>query len=564
MKSAVLGFALFVSALPLLAQPAVPYIESYEVKIHNLDVVVTGRDGKPVTGLGQADFVLLENGVEQTITNFSSVDASQTTSTAGSAGAAAETAASPPRRFIFFIDEMGLHPSSRAKLVKNAIHFAESTMKPADLAMVVAPALEQKIVQDFTTDRAAIRAGLDKVMASSNSRNTQQKRELFFYDSQNFNAHLGPKDNLNKPQEQRNVRQVYADMTRRRVLQRLGELRSLIAALGPVEGKKVLVLATTSLSAMPGLDVWAGRRQEMFDGAELQIAEFGEISSGTTDAIAGTRDVYDLRPFIADLGRTAATNGVTIYALQPDVQLENILGADARTRSAGSVPISSFQATLDMNEATMSSLAERTGGRWFRGDGNVDDVFQQMSKDLGAYYSLGYRAGADDDRVRKVEVRVKNQPDLRVRTRSEVVNKSNVNEMQDLVVAGLLYPRTSNELGITASVGTMTKEPLGMIVFPIDVRIPMEKLTFIPDGGKARAVFTVHYAAVGEKSDFTSAQERQQVIEIPIADLEKVPGKTWRFTTNLRFTPGKYRVAVGVFDRTTRLSGFQSLEVHAK
>ncbi|HEX9983848.1 MAG TPA: VWA domain-containing protein [Thermoanaerobaculia bacterium] len=557
MKSAVLGFALILSASRLLAQPAVPYIETYEVKIHNLDVVVTGRDGNPVTGLGQGDFVLLENGVEQTITNFSAVDASQTTSTAVVAGAA-ETPPAPPRRFIFFMDEMALHPASRAKLAKQAMAFATSTMKAGDQAMVVAPAMEQKIVQDFTTDRAALGAAIGKVMAASTSRTTQQMKELFYLNSQRRNAALGPAGTRTQAQEQRNIRQMYADMTRRRALQRLGELRSLISALGPVEGKKVLVLATTSLPAMPGLDAWADRRQEMFDAQEMPTSEFGELSDGTTDSIAGTREVYDLRPFIADLGRTAATNGVTIYALQPDVQLENLIGDNA----AG--PVSSFQAMLDMNETTMSSLAERTGGRWFRGDGNVDDVFQQVSKDLGAYYSLGYRAGADDDRVRKVEVRVKNHPELRVRTRSEVVNKSNVNEMQDLVVAGLLYPRTSNELGITASVGTMAKEPLGTILFPIDIRIPMEKLTFIPDGEKARAVFTVHYAAVGEKSDFTSAQERQQVIEIPIADLAKVPGKTWRYTTNLRFTPGKYRIAVGVFDRTTRLSGFQSLEVLAK
>ncbi|HEX7151001.1 MAG TPA: VWA domain-containing protein [Thermoanaerobaculia bacterium] len=558
MKTAVLWFLLVLAAVGAAAQ-SLPYIENYEVRIHGLDVVVTDRDGKPVSGLTKDDFIVLENGVAQTLTNFSAFASSAATATsaAGTAQSQAPDERPQARRFIFFVDEMALHPNSRTKFVKTVMQFAESSMHAADEAMVVAPAAETKIVQDFTTDRAAIRTALEKVMASMNSRTTQQFKEQFYLENQRGRA--------TTDDEQRHIRQIYADSVRRRVLQRLGELRSLVAALAQVEGKKVLVLATTSLSAMPGLDAWAQRRQEMLDGQTTQTSEFDSgVSTGLTDSFAGAKDVYDLRPFIADLGRTAAANGVTIYSLQPDVQLENVTPGGVSTRQRGGSTTSTFHALLEMNELTMSSLAERTGGRWFRGDGNVDDAFQQVSKDLGTYYSLGYRAGEDDDRIRKVEVRVKNRPELRVRTRSEVVNKTNANEMQDLVVASLLYPRPVNELGVIATTGAMVTEPLKTILVPIDVRIPMDKLTFLPEGEKARAVFTIHYAAAGVASDFTSAQEKQQVLEIKTSELPQIAGKTWRFTTKLRFAPGKYRVAVGVLDRVSRLSGFQTLEVIAQ
>ena len=45
-------------------------VETIEVKVVNVDVVVTDRAGNPVTGLTKNDFVLFENGKPQEITNF--------------------------------------------------------------------------------------------------------------------------------------------------------------------------------------------------------------------------------------------------------------------------------------------------------------------------------------------------------------------------------------------------------------------------------------------------------------------------------------------------------------
>src|ERR1043165_8471961 len=72
--------------LPQSPQTTPTFLESLDVRITNVDVVVTDKRGHTVRGLGRNDFVVLENGTPQTITNFAEYS--------GSTGSA-ETMAAP-------------------------------------------------------------------------------------------------------------------------------------------------------------------------------------------------------------------------------------------------------------------------------------------------------------------------------------------------------------------------------------------------------------------------------------------------------------------------------------
>ena len=60
----------FLIAFSALAQQKTPYGETLEVRVIDVDVIVTDRSGKPVTGLTRGDFELFENGKRKEITNF--------------------------------------------------------------------------------------------------------------------------------------------------------------------------------------------------------------------------------------------------------------------------------------------------------------------------------------------------------------------------------------------------------------------------------------------------------------------------------------------------------------
>src|SRR5204862_6970879 len=55
-------------ALPAFSQGKL--VETIEVRLANVDVVVRDRHGNPVVGLTKADFEIFENGVPQPVTNF--------------------------------------------------------------------------------------------------------------------------------------------------------------------------------------------------------------------------------------------------------------------------------------------------------------------------------------------------------------------------------------------------------------------------------------------------------------------------------------------------------------
>ena len=90
MKRLAGGVAVALAATMALAQQG--YFETFEVRLHNLDVVVTDAKGNSVHGLTKDDFIVLENGLEQRITNFSSYDSGTSKVVSSSSG---ETTAAP-------------------------------------------------------------------------------------------------------------------------------------------------------------------------------------------------------------------------------------------------------------------------------------------------------------------------------------------------------------------------------------------------------------------------------------------------------------------------------------
>jgi hypothetical protein len=157
---------------------------------------------------------------------------------------------------------------------------------------------------------------------------------------------------------------------------------------------------------------------------------------------------------------------------------------------------------------------------------------------------------------------VKGRPELSVRARREILRRSPEREMDEIVAANLIFPRQVNELGITAA-AEKPQNRIESIRVPVIVRIPMANLTFIPNGDKYRAEFSVHYAAI-DGAGFTTGAFREQIVEIPASEIDAARTKPFKYTTDLMVSPGTLRIAVGVYDKYSRLAGFQQLEVNAR
>ena len=431
----VLALTLLAAAPPqTTVAPQQQYGESIEVRLHNLDAVVTDRDGKPVAGLTKDDFVLLENGVAQEITNFSAY-ADQAAPAAAPLGVVrdadpSETTAAatppPPRRFVFFIDEMSIQAAARNKLKKNAAELIRA-MRPGDVATVVRPTGTTKIVQDYTGDVASVERALNKAIDSCKiNLSSPAFREL-----ENLRRAL---QRAEMPDEVSAAKRNYVNAATDRVEQRLGQLRALVTSMSASEGKKVLVVVTSGLSAKPGQDAYSldeqiglfeRRKRTVQDDEQMEASldEYGKLHEGTAgrlSAIAadvakwGPQPTWkgmdraeggDFKSMIDTLARTAAAEGVTIYALEPEVPMMLVHHPRRRFRHTR---LDHFRRTCqrqvhdsfrDDRPATASRRRDadvdgrqdrRTVVPWHRLDRR--DLPANEQRPLRFYYSLAYRA----------------------------------------------------------------------------------------------------------------------------------------------------------------------------
>src|SRR5437773_278176 len=122
------AFVLALLCGSLAAFSAAQIAETIEVRVTNIDVVVTDKAGHAITGLTRDDFEIFENGKAQPLTNFYVVNegVGQALSSSESPGQAGELALHPQappelrrRRIVLFLDNYSIHPFQRRKVFES-------------------------------------------------------------------------------------------------------------------------------------------------------------------------------------------------------------------------------------------------------------------------------------------------------------------------------------------------------------------------------------------------------------------------------------------------------------
>lgn len=611
MRSAALLLTILALALATagIAQVQVPYSETYEVRIHNLDVIVTDKAGNAVRGLTKDDFLITEDGKPQAITNFAVYDETvpQRDPADVAADAATGATAPPPRRFVFFIDDMAIQARARATMKEHVTKLVR-TMRPGDVAAVVRPSGTTRMVQEYSGNPLEVEKTLHKVIDSCKVKITNQS----YAELQTFRREM---QRAESPHEVAAAKRLYVDMTRGRVEQRVSQIRALTASMAGSDGKKILVVITSGLSSEPGREVYGFEEQlAIFDtpvqkmNADQLAAEAivlaesgGQGPLRTQNRLRGIRQdvqTFDARPLwqgthrvesidfrreIADLARTAAADGVTIYALEPEVPNMLAVTKGADSKSLGStlldgptqvygrevIPSQMLNDLLHYSGETLTSLTETTGGSWFRGVGAIDDVFRRLSDDLHFYYSLAYTPAAGKSaQSRRVKVTVRNRPELKVRTRTEIIERPAGREMSGRVIAALLYPSDVDELKMKISADKPEKEKgrnKKTFSVPIEVVIPVDKLTLFRDeDGTYRGMVSVHYASSLNGKEFVSYGRQDQMVELTPQQYAQQTLGRYRYNSRITVPKGDIRIVVGVVDSSSRAASLQSLSLSTK
>lgn len=125
---------------PEKINPNKVYTLSTESNLVNVNVLVTDRSGDPINGLGKANFQVYDDGVPQTLTNFSTAEA--------------------PLTVCMLIEFSDKWWGYLYLALESAYRFLDF-MQPKDWVAAIDFDLKPHILQDFTHDRYQVRSELD-------------------------------------------------------------------------------------------------------------------------------------------------------------------------------------------------------------------------------------------------------------------------------------------------------------------------------------------------------------------------------------------------------------------
>lgn len=536
-----------------------PFGATIEVRVINVDVVVTDRKGNPVKGLKKEDFELYENGRPVPLSNFYEVTGGRAIAPdlAEPEPAPAPAAAAPVRQeapdnlrrhIVFYIDNLSMAPFNRNRVFTQMKDFVKTVMRPGDEAMVAAFNRSMKVRVPFTRDPVQIQQTLD-VLAGESAMGLSNRSERKDYESRIRDA----RDYDDAVATAR----TYASSVEHDLRQTAESLTALMTTLAGVDGKKILVLTSEGFPMQPG--------REMFYFIDDIGKEKGWQGGGTM--LEGMN--FDAHRLIEDIARTANANGITMYTIHAGG-----LAAGSENSAENDRPVSFqvSQAALSNTTDSMQMMADLTGGLSSIQTNNFKEAFNKINRDLESYYSLGYRSGTERvDRQRSLQVRMKNRNYI-ARSRTSFVEKSTYAEMNDRVVANLLYTTRpadmakANELRIQVkSNRPMPTDDPDLFRVPVEVQIPMESLTLLPQGETEYVGgFDIYVVVADKNGDMSDVARKSHQLHVTKDDMPKTKGKFYTYELDLLMQRGLNKMSVGVVDAVSNVPGFAKDQIIAQ
>ena len=549
MRTSTIAAAALLFAATALGQRKL--VETIEVNVVNVDVVVTDRDGNRVHGLTKDDFELREDKVPQTITNFYEV---RDDVRPPAAGAAAETPAPAPpeqrqhRRFAFFIDNDSLHPAVRKEVMASLRKFVGANFRPGDEASVISFNRAPKIVAPLITDKAAILKAIDAAdLGSPVSIKTDLARvqqacmnDLQMARSGRLQTKVAYDDCIGTAQQETGE----IAMSSKRLM---AAIKVTLATLNSgVEAKKVLVLAGARLPTKPGAELYQWANQL-----------FSPYLTGFNRPTEQPREDAQ-EDLIQDVARLANSDGVTMYLLHAPISTDpNAI----QNKQAASDNGADFFGAAGTFEA-YKTLAKMTGGMVVSRAANFDLAFNTIARDLGSYYSLGYRPADSSARERNLAVKVK-KGGYTVRTRETYAPKTFDEQFSDRVIANVFSPAPAGEWPIQIRTGKPQPDGKNFKV-PVEVTIP-STITLLPQGGNTLAGgFTVYIAVGNENGALSDVARRPQPVDVEKSGEAELRKEPFRFTMNLTVRPGENWLSIGVVDQVASTTGLGRATIVAR
>lgn len=555
-------------------------VETVQVNVVNVEVYVTGPDGKPLRGLRKEDFELWEDGEPMSLTNFYASDAVMGVSgTAGAEEAPAPAPAATPvpvpvpeeqaLTVVFFVDALNTPMNGRKAVLDQIRRFIETKLDPGARMLVLSFDRSLKQLSPLTSDTSAILEALASVGREAPTASALQAerkdllRRLFSEAGHSLGGPAPPCSESGGNEGQGGGTGTGAAVNaspagpevcfavkpyteqlmalNRALVRGLGRA---LDALSGVTGRKALVLVSGGIPARPGEDLM----YIAFGGGSLGWTLSPELDEVATRANSGRITFYTVNPRGDELASPIdASDELTAFSADPGLQ--------QTLRLANQMDLTSRQEGL-------TDLAASTGGRTLMAGPGLGNALAQLVEDFGAYYSLGFSPSHfGDGRYHdlKVGLRVRG---ARVRHREGYLDTTDAQRLAARSHGALLGSARASALRVNATTGTAVKSGSKYLV-PLTVSVAAADLLLLPsaDGAAQEGRVQVTISATDRDGQPSEAHTEGFPIRVPSAVAEAFKRGETTYTFELLMRKGSHTVAVIARDELALSDGSTTFEV---
>lgn len=495
---------LLVGALSARAQS---FGEKVEVRLIEIDAVVTDSEGDRVHGLTAEDFELFEGRRRQEISNFAEY---RSVPPRDSAGDRIGTVLKAERGTVLvlvdwlprteFVRERSFEQLGEllSGLVANGHRAALVFWDPTKQRLV--PVLEP------TDDADVLRAAMANLNHDANvpHRENEVAEELEMMDTFFAQIASGLGQSMEGHNESARNFQMESEIAKFR--RKTRAMRTLVQSTASERGRS----------------------------AVLYVSHLFSIADSGPERVAKLS-------LVDELTRAANAAGVTFYASHP------------------SVPEKGADMAMTAKLHALEQLAAPTGGLVDFGAPSLRLVGAQIVEDLESYYTLAYRAESDGrDRERRVSVRARNRT-YTVRVRESIVEQSDETIAREKLIASLYGGGPAGSLTFGIARGEPRRSGRNRWRVPVQLQIPTGQLEFAREGSRDVARVKVFIASANGLSEVTGITED----ELRIVSGEHDRQGFIVYSVELAAEERGSVVAFGVFDQRSGLFGAASVDNRA-
>jgi VWFA-related protein len=524
--------ALLLAASPLAArqqppeEPTAPtFGETVEVRVVNIEVVVTDRDGLPVTGLGPDDFRLVVDGVETPVKYFTEVRSG--TAVATDPAGAREVTSLPEiepgepvgTSYLVFVDDFFSIARDRDRVL-TAMREDLGRLKPEDRMAVVAFDGEKLAMLSTWSSSGENLDDAFRAAIARPAKGLQRIAERRSFRSTPRNIQPPSSSTISLGFDER----FYAELLEDQVSNMVSAAAATLRSFANPTGRKVLLLLN--------------------GGWPYEIDEFvaNEFARFVVDPA-----IQDGRRLYAPLIDTANQVGYTIFPV--DVPgLGDIDAASAEVRiftDEDSATVRSSQFLRENNvQYALERVAHDTGGRALLNAQRLD-ALEIAETSTRTYYFLGFEpVWKGDDRRHDVEVQTRRE-ELRVVSRENYVDFSRRSEVSAAVESALLVGGAPGVKPLALELGAPEKSSMNVMRVRVRLSLPVSELTLLPAGEVRAADLELRVAAIDERGG------RTEVPVVPMrvmAPAKAAPDAVVTYETTIELRRVRNRLAVAVYD----------------